>query len=803
MVTNDNRKKIENSEEKFIIDIIQNRQVEIVEDLIRILDSEHNISPKSSLNTIKQLQKSGAITLEKPNPISGDLSSSNFFKFFRHNSNRDYWFIFLSTLCGLFFFIIIEDESPYAIFRAIFGLIAFFFSLGYVIIDIAFMKKDLEIYEKICLSIGLSTILSPLILYIVNFTPLQLTETYVYIQYSIILFLSALFLFIRYKKADLANLISKKPIIERKRILILVVLVLIIAALVRAWNIYPYPLFGTPSDPWIHYGISKAAINLKWFEFYYGAIYDVFYPLYYMTLVGLKFISGFGLLLTCKTTPMIISIFSTFILMILAFRATKKWEIAILTGLFCSTIDVITPVNSATLWPQTIGYMFFPLIIYAFLRVNEEPEIKNVILAFSFFAYLTITHVVSIAAVIAALFLIAITLIYKKTYTKWFIFTLIVSLGFFGIWSSVFYVNKLAELASFNLSRLDFSLVMILGVAGLLGLGIIYFYLKRFGPTVRTGFELTFTKMSIIIILLVFGIGLNPVIWMIFPITSGFAQGLPFLDYIVIFLAVYPMLIIGILGFRVVFHRGGMRDQFLSGWLIGIIIIAALIMFGGNYLFSGRVGAFATGLFCILSAVAVFSIFSTFKNRTRKKIVILSLLTLYSTPFTLLYRYPLIYGIEETRFSEFQSLSWLSPHVTPFPVFIGDNRALYLIDGVVWSPTMSLQFIGDLPMLDNLEQIILATLTGLLPVFFRLAMYPVFFKFLKQWMTPFLELGFGPIYIPIFRYFFDVGPIDLVSRDETIPTLPLTVFDLIIFSNSKNYDKIYDNWYAYIFIPNI
>ncbi|MHA1274498.1 MAG: hypothetical protein ACTSQS_13825, partial [Promethearchaeota archaeon] len=382
-------------------------------------------------------------------------------------------------------------------------------------------------------------------------------------------------------------------------------------------------------------------------------------------------------------------------------------------------------------------------------------------------------------------------------------YTLIISLMFFGIWSSAFYVNKLTELVSFNLSRLDFSLILILGGAGLLGLGIIFFYLKRFGPTVRTGFELTFTKMSFIVIILVFGVGLNPILWMLFPITSGFAQGLPLFYYIIIFIAVYPLLIVGILGFRVIFHRGGMKDQFLTGWLIGLVIIAALIMFGGNYLFSGRVGAFSTSLLCILAGVAIFSIFSTMKNRTRKKVLILSLLTLYSTPFALLYRYPLIFGIEETRYSEFQSLSWLAPHVTPFPIFIGDNRALYLIDGVVWTPTMSLQFIGDLPMIDNLDDFLLAYLTGLLPYFIRLAMYPLFFEYLQQWLKPFLDVGFGPIYIPIFRYFFEVGPIDLVSRDETIPTFPLTILDLITFSNSKNYDKIFDNWFAYIFIPNI
>ncbi|MHA1382141.1 MAG: hypothetical protein ACTSR3_00085 [Candidatus Helarchaeota archaeon] len=803
MDVQDNRKRIAKSKEETILYIIEKHEVELVEDLITIAEKKFNIPPKNTLKIIKDLQTSKKISLKDPTPEKADFSNADFVKFIQHSSNRDYWFIFLSALFGLFLSIIIENESPFAIIRAVFGFIAFFFSLGYIIIDTAFTKDKLEIYEKIALSIGLSSVISPLILYIINFTPLKLTEIYIYIQYTTILILSVIFLFIRYKKVDLSKLEVNKPIIQRKRLFLLIILCLIIAALVRAWNIYPYPLFGTPSDPWIHYGISKAAINSQWFEFYYGAIYDVFYPLYYMTLVGLKFFSGFNLLFMCKTTPMIISVFTTFVIMILSYRATNKWEIAILTGLFCSTIDVITPVNSATLWPQTIGYMFFPLIIYAFLRVNEEPNYRNMVLAITFFAYLTVTHVVSIAAVIAALILIAITLYYRDSHMKFFLYTLIISLMFFGIWSSAFYVNKLTELVSFNLSRLDFSLILILGGAGLLGLGIIFFYLKRFGPTVRTGFELTFTKMSFIVIILVFGVGLNPILWMLFPITSGFAQGLPLFYYIIIFIAVYPLLIVGILGFRVIFHRGGMKDQFLTGWLIGLVIIAALIMFGGNYLFSGRVGAFSTSLLCILAGVAIFSIFSTMKNRTRKKVLILSLLTLYSTPFALLYRYPLIFGIEETRYSEFQSLSWLAPHVTPFPIFIGDNRALYLIDGVVWTPTMSLQFIGDLPMIDNLDDFLLAYLTGLLPYFIRLAMYPLFFEYLQQWLKPFLDVGFGPIYIPIFRYFFEVGPIDLVSRDETIPTFPLTILDLITFSNSKNYDKIFDNWFAYIFIPNI
>ncbi|MFX0134662.1 MAG: hypothetical protein ACFFDN_13565 [Candidatus Hodarchaeota archaeon] len=802
MDTQKNRKKIEESTEKTILDTIKNRNIEMVQELVKIMEKEHNIPQKTTLKIIEQLQSTDKLILQNPEPVTEDFSKSNFIKFIRHHSNRDYWFILISSILGLFFSIIIENESSFAIFRAIFGIFAFFFSLGYLITDIAFFKEKMDIYEKIAISIGLSTVISPLILYFINFTPLKLTEIYNFILYSIIILIGVLFLYIRFKKTDLTKLPTKTPIIGRRRLFILTILCLLIAALVRAWNIYQFPLFGTPSDPWLHYGVAKAAINIQWFEFYYGAIYDVFYPLYYMTLVGLKFISGFDLLLMCKTTPMIISVFSTFILMVLSYRFTKKWEIGILTGLFSSTMDVITPVNSATLWPQTIGYMFFPLIIYAFLRVSEEKKLKNMVLTIIFFSYLTVTHVVTIAALISALFLITITLLYRKMYNKEFLFTLIICMGFFIGWASIFYTRKFTELVSINISRLDFSLIMVLGAAALLGIGIILFYLKRFGPTVRTGFELTFTKMSWLVIILVFGIGLNPLLWMFFPITSGFAQGLPLAYYIIIFIAAYPMLILGISGFRVAFHRGGMRDQYLTGWLMGLIIIAVLIMFGGNYLFSGRVASFATGLFIILSSVAIFSIFSTMKNRTRKKIFVLSLITLYSTPFAILYRYTLVYGIEETRYSEYQSLAWLAPHVTPFPIFVGDNRALYLIEGVIWNPAMSLQFIGDIPLFESQEQIILAYFTGLFPYFFRLGLYTYYFEFLKEFLEPLIDLGFGPVYITVFRYFFEVGPIDLLGRDETIPTIPLIYYDLIMFSNSENYNKIFDNWFEQIFIPN-
>lgn len=805
-----NRRKIVNSNEDLILDTIKNRQVETVQDLIKIIEYEQHFSPKNSIKIIKKLEKNGKITLENPSIFNEILPDVNFIKFARHSSNRDYLFILLSAIFGLFFSLIIENESPLAIFRAVFGIIAFFFSIGYLIIDLAFFKERLEIYEKIVLSTGLSTFLSPLILYIINFTPLKLTEKYNFILFSTIIILGILFLFVRFKKTDFSKLTHNKPIITRKRLFLLSILCLIIAALVRAWNIYQFPLFGTPSDPWLHYGVAKAAINLEGFEFYYGAIYDVFYPLYYMTLVGLKFLTGFDLLLTCKTAPAIVSILTTLNLMVLSYKVTKNWDISVLTGLFCSTIDVITPVNSATLWPQTFGYMFFPLIIYAFLRINEEKGLKNIILAIIFFSYLTITHVVSITAVVAALSLITITLFYKKTYNKEFIYTLIISFTFFTVWAYIFYINKLTELVSVNLSRLDFSLILVLGAAGLLGLGIILFYLKKFGLIVRTDFELKFSKTSLLIIFLVFGVGLNPILWWFFPITSKFARGIPFLYYIVIFIAVYPMLIMGISGFKVVFRRGGMRDQYLTGWLMGLIIISILIMFGGNYLFSGRVGAFACGLFCIFSAIAIFSIFSTMKNHTRKKILVLSLIALYSTPFAILYRYPLVYGIEETRYSEFQSVSWLAPHITPFPVFIGDNRALYLLEGVIWNPMMSLQFIGDIPIgppdeipnnWSNIMYILL--LSGLLPNFMRLGIYTIFFLYLKEILKPLLDLGFGPVYIPIFRYFFEVGPIDLISRDETIPTIPLTVLDLILFSNSVNYNKIFDNWFAQIYIPNV
>ena len=115
------------------------------------------------------------------------MSQKCFLLFIKHSSNRDYWAIFLVTLLGILLSLFNEAELPLLINRAILGFITFFFSLGYLFIDVAFLNKKLEIYEKIGLSVGLSTILSPLILYIINFTPLKLTEIYIFIQYSIIL----------------------------------------------------------------------------------------------------------------------------------------------------------------------------------------------------------------------------------------------------------------------------------------------------------------------------------------------------------------------------------------------------------------------------------------------------------------------------------------------------------------------------------------------------------------------------------------------------------------------------------------
>ncbi|MEM3700074.1 MAG: DUF1616 domain-containing protein, partial [Candidatus Bathyarchaeia archaeon] len=158
-----------------ITQIINAKKPQNVEQLIIFVKEELQISEQEALELVLKLQSDGKISFKKQSYIP-----QNFAAYLKTEQTYWYWItLFMAIATAFVAFGIPEDFYPLVYIRYILGSIFVLWLPGYTFIKALFPKrmeskkseKNLDIIERIALSIGMSLALVPIVGLLLNYTP--------------------------------------------------------------------------------------------------------------------------------------------------------------------------------------------------------------------------------------------------------------------------------------------------------------------------------------------------------------------------------------------------------------------------------------------------------------------------------------------------------------------------------------------------------------------------------------------------------------------------------------------------------
>jgi len=151
-----------------IIQTIKEKNPKTVQELVKLLQQNHQTPEKEILEQIINLQSQGKITFKDetfqlPLSLRGYMFSAS-----------AYWYwtvIALAITTGLMVFTIPENAYPIVYARYVLGSIFVLLLPGYNFIKALFPTRELDNIERIALSIGTSLAIVPITGLILNYTP--------------------------------------------------------------------------------------------------------------------------------------------------------------------------------------------------------------------------------------------------------------------------------------------------------------------------------------------------------------------------------------------------------------------------------------------------------------------------------------------------------------------------------------------------------------------------------------------------------------------------------------------------------
>jgi len=158
----------------FIMQIIREKNPETVEQLVRLVCLEHQISKGKVMEQILRLHNQGKIIL-KNYPTSFPSTASEYLF-----STQAIWYwmtLALSLVTTTTVFTIPEEAFPVVYVRYILGSIFVMLLPGYCFIKALFPTKELDNIERVALSLGMSLALVPVTGLLLNYTPWGLGTT--------------------------------------------------------------------------------------------------------------------------------------------------------------------------------------------------------------------------------------------------------------------------------------------------------------------------------------------------------------------------------------------------------------------------------------------------------------------------------------------------------------------------------------------------------------------------------------------------------------------------------------------------
>ena len=158
--------------ESVILDILDARQPENVEELVQLVQEKTDAKFEDIEKTVKSLHRKGLVSLREPLQ-----NRENFVNFI--SLSRGHWFwivISVSLLAFISILFIPETGTPLAYIRYILAFVLVAFLPGYCLTETLFPREDsLDIIERVTFSIGLSFAVTALVGLFLSFTPFRLT----------------------------------------------------------------------------------------------------------------------------------------------------------------------------------------------------------------------------------------------------------------------------------------------------------------------------------------------------------------------------------------------------------------------------------------------------------------------------------------------------------------------------------------------------------------------------------------------------------------------------------------------------
>lgn len=169
------QQNLEASLKKAIVDLVQKEKPETIKQLAKLANEQLALTEQQTVELATQLENEGKILL-----LNKEQRSSTFADYLFSHKTSWFWIIISITIATTIASLTIpEDFYPLIYIRQVIGVISLLLLPGYTLMKVLFpthvpMKttsENLDMVERIALSIGISIALIPMIGLILNYTP--------------------------------------------------------------------------------------------------------------------------------------------------------------------------------------------------------------------------------------------------------------------------------------------------------------------------------------------------------------------------------------------------------------------------------------------------------------------------------------------------------------------------------------------------------------------------------------------------------------------------------------------------------
>ncbi len=162
--------------EQTIFDAVTRWRPGTVADLVKILREKRGVavSEEEIVRLVEELEGDGRLRLHKVPP-----SFASFSEYLRNLEwSLDFWIVCLLSALTLIAVSLVPDVFPLVALRWAVGIAFLVFAPGHALIEVLFPRSgELDLLERLVLSVGASLVLLPLIGLILNYTPFGLRLT--------------------------------------------------------------------------------------------------------------------------------------------------------------------------------------------------------------------------------------------------------------------------------------------------------------------------------------------------------------------------------------------------------------------------------------------------------------------------------------------------------------------------------------------------------------------------------------------------------------------------------------------------